>query len=174
MLNTINISNKKVAYAGAKIAVAGVFGYSLLVMLYAIIRSSFIIYSIMRIGERSNILLLNGFSFAYSISIFSLLMALLSSIAGAVAGVMLKIALQYFNTNFRNRKAIVISFFIAFATLLFMYILLFAILKNWMTFYYIETFSFWFLLPAVIYVGACIIGGSRLNTILGRGITSNY
>ena len=52
MLNiTINISNKKVAYAGAKIAIAGVFGYAALVMLYAIIRSSITIYHIMQVGN---------------------------------------------------------------------------------------------------------------------------
>jgi hypothetical protein len=164
--NTINISNKKVAYAGAKLATAAVLGYSLLVMLYAIIRSSITICNIMPSGERSNILLQNGFSIAYSVAIFSILMALFSAISGAIAGVILKKGFQHFNPNFSNRKAIVISCITAFATLAIMYLLLYGLLKDWVTFNYIETFSFWFLVPAIIYVAACIIGGSKLNKIL--------
>ncbi len=40
------------AFAGAKIAIVGVFGYAALVMLYAIIRSSITIYNIMPSGQR--------------------------------------------------------------------------------------------------------------------------
>jgi hypothetical protein len=161
--NAKNISNKTVAYAGAKLAVAGVFGYALLVMFYAIIRSSITIYNIMSSGERSNILFLNGFSIAYTVAIFSILMGIFSFMAGAIAGIILKKMLQYFNPNSSNRKAIILSCLTAFATLIIMYLLLYTLLKNWMTFNYMESFSFWFLLPAVIYVGACIIGGSKLN-----------
>lgn len=164
--NIINTSYKKVAYAGAKVAVAGVFSYAVLVMLYAIIRSSITIYNIMPNGEASNILLLNGFSIAYSISIFSILMALLSSLSGAMAGVILKKALQYFNPNFIKRKAIVISCITAFAILAIMYLLMYALLKNWITFNYIESFSFWFLMPAFLFFGVCVIGGSKLNKVL--------
>jgi hypothetical protein len=163
---TINISNKKIAYAAAKLAVAGVFSYSLVVMLYVIIRSSVTICNSMPSGERNNILMQNGFSIAYSVAVFSILMALLSAISGAIAGVIFKKFLQYFNPNFSNRKAIGISCLTAFVTLIIMYLLLHALLKDWMTFNYIETFSFWFLMPAIIYVGACIIGGSKLNKIL--------
>ena len=164
MLNSIiNISNKKVAFAGAKIAIAGVFGYAALVMLYAIIRSSITIYNIMPYGEASNILLLNGFSIAYSISIFSILMALLSSLSGAIAAVILKKALQHFNPNFIKRKAIVIICITAFTILTIMYLLMYALLKNWMTFNYMETFAFWFLLPAIIFFTFCIVGGIKLN-----------
>ena len=164
--NTINISNKNVAYAGAKIAVAGVFGYALLVMLYAIIRSSITIYNIMPSWERSNILLANGFSIAYSIAVFSLIMALLSAIVGSIAGVILKKVLQYFNPNFINRKTIVISCITSIVILTIIYLLMYALLKNWMTFNYIETFSFWFLVPAAIFLAVYIIGGSKLNKVL--------
>jgi hypothetical protein len=163
--NAKNISNKTVAYAGAKVAIAGVFGYALLVMLYAIIRSSLTIYNIMPSGERSTILLSNGFSIAYTVDIFSLLLAFLSSIAGAVAGVILKKMLECFNPNFIYSRAIVISCIVAFVTLAIMYLLLYTLLKNWMTFSYMESFSFWFLVPAVIFFIACIIGGRQLNTI---------
>jgi hypothetical protein len=165
---TTYISNKTIAYTAAKIAIAGVFGYALLVMLYAIIRSSVNIYKIMPSGERSNILILNSFSIAYSVSIFSLLMALLSSITGAVSGIILKKALQYFNPSLNNRKAIVVSCVVAFVTLMFVYLFLYALLKNWMTFNYMETFLFWFLIPAVIYAAACVVGGSKLNKLLRR------
>jgi hypothetical protein len=167
MLNkTKNISDKTVAYAGAKIAIAGVFGYSLLVMLYTISRSSLTIYNIMLGDERRSILLANGFAIAYSVAIFSLLFALFSSIVGAVAGVILKKALQYFNPKFINRKAILISCIIAFAMPDTLYLLLYALLRNWITFNYMETFSFWFLFPAVIFFIACVIGGSELNRLL--------
>jgi hypothetical protein len=162
----INISNRTVAYAGAKIAIAGVFGYALLAMFYAIIRSSNSIYNIIPSGERSNILFLNGFSIAYTVAIFSILMGMFSFMAGAIAGVILKKMLQYFNPNFSSTKIIVISCITAFTTLMIVYLLLFGLLNNWMTFNYVETFSFWFLLPAIIYAGACIIGGYKLNKIL--------
>jgi hypothetical protein len=175
MINkAINISNKTVAYAGAKVAIAGVFGYALLVMLYAIIRSSNSIYNIIPSGERNNILFLNGFSIAYTVAIFSILMGMISFITGAIAGVILKKALQYFNPNFSNRKAIVISCITALVTLMIVYLLLFGLLKNWMTFNYVETFSFWFLLPAVIYLGACVVGGSKLNKIFNSAISIKH
>ena len=161
--NIINISNKKVAFTGAKIAIAGVFGYAALVMLYAIIRSSITIYHIMPSGQRTTILLQNGISIAYSVAVFSILMALLSSLSGAIAGVILKKALQYFNPNFIKRKAIVIICITAFTILTIMYLLMYALLKNWMTFNYIETFAFWFLMPAVIFFTVCILGGIKLN-----------
>jgi hypothetical protein len=164
--NAKNISDKTVAYAGAKIAIAGVFCYALLVMLYAIIRSSLTIYNIMPSGERNNILFLNGFSIAYTVAIFSILMGMFSFMAGVIAGIILKKMLQYFNPNFSNTKTIVISCITAFTTLMIVYLLLFGLLSNWMTFNYVETFSFWFLLPAIIYAGACIIGGYKLNKIL--------
>ena len=162
----LNISNKTVAYNGAIVAVAAVFAYSIVVMIYAIIRSSTTIYSIMPKGERNNILITNGFSIAYSIAIFSLLMAVLSSVSGAVAAVILKKSLVYFNPQFNFRKAIIISSIAALAMLFIIYFLLYALLKERMTFNYAETFLFWFLFPAIIFFAACIIGGSKLNKSL--------
>lgn len=77
-----NISNKTVAYNCAVIAVAAVFAYSILVMAYAIIRSSVTVYGIMQDSERNTNLLASGFSVAYSVVVFSNLMAAFSSIAG--------------------------------------------------------------------------------------------
>ena len=171
MLNSKkNISNKTIAYNGATVAVAAVFAYSMIVMIYTIIRSSATICSIMPTGERNTILLANGFSVAYSVAVFSLLMAILSAITGAIAAIILKETLQYFNPNFIQKKAIVISCITAFVTLIILYLLLHALLKDWMTFNYMETFSFWFLIPAIIYVGAYIITGIKLTKVLYTGI----
>ncbi|CAN5442197.1 hypothetical protein BH10BAC2_BH10BAC2_36330 [soil metagenome] len=172
MLNKkINITNKSVALNGAVLAVAAVFTYSLIVMIYVIIRSSATIYSIMPGGERSNILLANGFSIAYSVAIFSLLMALLSSAGGAVAALILKKSLLGFNAQFNFTKAVVISSITASAWLIMMYLLLYTLLKEWMTFDYAGTFLFWFLFPAAIFFAVSIVGGSKLNKILDTGIT---
>ena len=100
----LNISNKTVAYKGAIVAVATVFAYSNLVMIYAIIRTSITIFSIMSKVERNTILLTNSFSIAYSVAIFSLLMAAPSLVAGSVAAVMLKKSIQYFNPRFNLKK----------------------------------------------------------------------
>ncbi len=154
------------AYNGAIIAVAAVFAYALLVMIYAIIRSSVGIYNSMPMGERSNILFANGFSIAYSVAVFSLLTALLSSAGGAIVALILKKSLLSFNHQFNFAKAIVISSMTALAWLIMMYLLLYALLKDWMTFKYVETFAFWFLFPAGIFLGVCIIGGSNLNKVL--------
>jgi hypothetical protein len=165
----LNISNKTVAYNGAVAAVAAVFAYSLVIMIYTIIRSSVTIYSIMPKMERNTILLANGFSVAYSVAIFSLLMAGLSSVAGAIAAVILKKSLQYFNPLFNLKKSILISCVTAIAMLTLMYILFYALLKDWMTFEYAETFIFWFLFPAAIFIAVSIIGGSKINKILETG-----
>ncbi|WP_297820567.1 hypothetical protein [Segetibacter sp.] len=162
------ISDRTIAYNGAIAAVAAVFAYSLIVMIYAIIRSSVTICSIMPNGERNTILLANGFSVAYSVAIFSLLMAAISAVAGSIAAVILKKSLQYFNVQFNFKKAIIISCVTAIAMLTLMYILFRALLKDWMTFKYAETFIFWFLVPAVIFLAACIIGGSYLNNVLDK------
>lgn len=92
MINkTINISNKTVALAGPKIAIASVFAYSLIIMLYVIIRSSIAIYNIMPNGERNNILLINSFSVAYSVTIFSVVMSIITALVGSITAVILKI-----------------------------------------------------------------------------------
>jgi hypothetical protein len=152
-----NISNKKVAYNGALIAIAAVFGYSLVVAVYVVIRSSSTIYSIVPQEEKTSIIMANGFSVVYSIAIFSLLMA-----------VILKKLLLYFNPEFNFKKAISISFITALIAPIIIYFMLFALLKDWMTLNYVETFSFWFLIPAAIYFTVCVILGSQLNRILKK------
>ena len=161
-----NISDKAVAYNGALVAVAVVFAYSIIVMIYVIIHSSATILNIMPTGERSTVLLANGFSIAYSVAVFSFLMAVLSSLAGAVAAVILKKSLLVFNHEFNFRKAVLVSCIIALVLLTLIYLLFFGLLKDWMTFSYPETFSFWFLIPAAIFIAVCIIGGSKLNQVL--------
>ena len=161
--NRINISNKNVAYNGAIVAVAAVFGYALLVTIYVIMRSSSIIYSIVPQEEKTSIIWANGISVAYSIAVFSLLMAVFSAIIGAITAIILKKLLLYFNPEFNVKKAMLISFITALIGVSIGYFTLFALLKEWMTFNYIETFSFWFLLPAAIFLGVCIAGGSYLN-----------
>jgi hypothetical protein len=161
--NPTNISNKKVANNGAIVAIAAVFGYSLVVAIYVIMRSSSTIYSIVPQEERTSILWANGISVAYSIAIFSFLMAAFSAIFGAVVAVVLKKLLLYFNPEFHLKKAVLISFITALISIIALYFILFALLKNWMTFNYIEPFLFWFLLPAAIFLGVCIAIGSYLN-----------
>ena len=168
-----NISNKIIALNGATLAVAAVFAYSIIVMIYSIIRSSATIYSIMPMGERNTILWANSISVAYSVAVFSVILALISSISGAIAAVILKIFLLYFNPQFNFRKAVLISCNTAFALLIFLYVLLYGLLKDWMTFNYFETFSFWFLFPAVIFFLTCVIGGSKLNKVLNTEIVSS-
>lgn len=163
------ISDKTVAYNGALIAIAAVFAYSLIVMMYVLIRSSATIYSIMEDGERTTILLASGFSAAYSVAVFSLLMAAFSSIIGLVAAVILKKSLLYFNPRFNFRKAILISGITASGLLIVIYLLLYSLLGDWMTISYIETLLFWFLFPAAVFFVACIIGGGKLNRILNTG-----
>jgi hypothetical protein len=162
MMNTI-ISNKTAAYNGALIAVAGVFSYSLVVMLYAIIRSSATIYSSMPSSERGAILWTNGFSIAYSIVVFSLLMAVVSSLAGAVAGVILRKVLLWFNAKKHFNKAILVSSITALVLLLLLYLLLYILLKERITFQYAETFLFWYVFPAAIFFIAVVLAGVKLN-----------
>ncbi len=164
--NSPNTSNKSVAYIGAFVATAAVFFYSLAIMIYTVIRSSSTIYSIMPQGERASILWANGISVAYSIAVFSLLMAAISALIGIISTIILKKLLLYFNPQFDVKKAIVISFMTALTGVIIIYLLLFALLKDWMTLNYIETFSFWFLMPASIYLMASIIGGRQLNRVL--------
>ena len=160
------IKHKKIAATGAKLAVAGVFGYSLIVMLYVITRSSVTIFNNMHGKELTNILLLNAFSVAYAVAVFSLLMAVVSSISGAIAGVLLKKALQFYNPTFSENKAVAVSCIVAFTMLLVLYLLLYTMLTNWMTFDFIETFLFWFLLPAAIFFSVAVIAGIQLNKVL--------
>ena len=164
-----NISNKIIALNGATVAVVAVFAYSIIVMIYSIIRSSATIYSIMPMGERDTILWANGISVAYSVAVFSVVLALISSLSGAIAAVILKKLLLYFNPQFNFRNAVLISSITAFALLILLYLLLYALLKDWMTFSFAETFTFWFLIPAAIFFLVCIIGGSKLNKILNMG-----
>jgi hypothetical protein len=161
--NRINISNKTVAYNGAIIAIASVFAYSLIVMIYTYIRSGITIHTLMRGEEINTILIANGFTVAYSIVIFSLLMAVLSSVAGLIASIILKNLLIYFNPGFDFIKVILIGCLTALSLLMLVYLVFYALLKEWMTFNYPSTFVFWFILPASIFLTVCIMGGSKLN-----------
>jgi len=161
----IFLPDKTVAYNGALVAISAVFFYSMIAMGYVIIRSSANIYSIMPRGERNGILLVNGFSVAYSVAVFSLLLAIISSVGGAVASVILKRFLLYFNPEFNFRKAIFISCMTSLSLLSIVYVLLYSIMKDRMTIKYVETFLFWFILPAMLCFVVCIIGGSKLNSI---------
>lgn len=157
------ISNKVVAYNGALVAAAGVFAYSFIVMLYTIIRSSASIYGIMQSGERNTILWANGFSMAYCVVIFSLLMAIVSLPAGASAGVILRKLLLWLNPTLQTKKAVAISSITALILLGVLYFLLYALLKERISFQYVETFLFWYFFPAVIFFVAVVAAGINLN-----------
>jgi hypothetical protein len=161
-MNT-TISYKKAAYNGTLVAVAGVVAYSLAVMLYVIIRSSICIYTIMPSSERSTILWANGFSIAYSVVVFSLLLTAPSLLAGAVAGVILRKVLLLFNSQLHINKAILISSITSLVILLLLYLLLYILLKERITIQYAETFFFWYVFPAVIFFIAVVISGAKLN-----------
>ena len=162
MMNTI-ISNKKAACNGAIVAVAAVFAYSLAVMFYAITRSSATIYNIMPYSERSTILWTNGFSIAYSVVVFALLMSAPSVLAGAVAGVLLRKVLLWLNPPLHFSKTILISSITSLVLLSLLYLLLYMLLKERITFQYAETFLFWFVYPAIIFFIAVVISGVVLN-----------
>jgi hypothetical protein len=164
--NIVNISNKRIAYYGAIIAVTTVFFYSLIVMIYVIIRSSLTIYEILLSEERTITLLQNSISIAYSIAVFSILMAIISSIIGMITAIILKKSFIYFNPKFNKKNALLISGIIALLISGVIYFLLRITLKDWMTFNYIEPFMFWFLLPAAIFLGICITLGSYFNGCL--------
>jgi hypothetical protein len=162
---TINISNKRMAIYGASIAIATVFFYSLMVMIYVVIRSSLTIYEILLSEVRTSILLQNSISVAYSIAIFSILMAIISSIVGMITAIILKNCLLYFNPKFNKRNALLISGIIAIFINGIVYFLLRITLHDWMTFNYIEPFLFWFLLPAIIFLIINLAISKKLNSI---------
>lgn len=166
----INISNKNIAVKGALLSVASAFAYSILVMIYALTRSSVIIYNTMPKGEKYTILWANGISIAYSVAVFSVILALISIVTGAIGGVILKQLLLYFNPQFNFRKTILISCIAALALLILFYLFLYVLLKDLMTFNYFETFLFWFLFPAAIFFFVCVFGGSKLNKFLHTGM----
>lgn len=164
------ISDIAVAYNGALLAIAAVFIYSILVMIYIIIRSSVTIYSSMPMEERNSILFASGFSVAYSVITFSLLMAIFSSVIGFVAAIVLKNTLLYFNPLCDFRKAFLISCMTALSITTFIYLLLKFFLKDWMTYTYIEPIFFWFIFPAILFSIVCIISGMQLNKLFRKCI----
>ncbi|MBY0433184.1 MAG: hypothetical protein K2U26_03650 [Cyclobacteriaceae bacterium] len=171
-MNTI--SDKVMFYRGALVPMAATFAYSILVMIYVIIRSSLTIYGSMPKGERSLILWLNGFSVAYSVMIFSLIMAMVSSLVGAVTALILKKVLLHFNPQFQWNKVLIISFTTALALLTIHYLLLRIFLNGYMTFDYPETFLFWWGFPAVIFLGVVVVGSYQFNkALLGQHLKGN-
>lgn len=175
MKRKVTISNTAVAYNGALVAIAAVFAYSILVMIYVIVRSSATIYSNMPTGERVSILFASSFSVAYSVAVFSLLMTVFSSVVGFIVAIALKNFLLYFNPLHNFIKALLLSGIIALATVTLIYFLLRTLLKDWMTYSYIETFLFWFLFPAILFAIICIISGIKLNKLFRTNIIgANY
>jgi hypothetical protein len=168
MKNNVFLSNQTVAFSGALLGIAAVFAYSLIVMFFVIGYSSTIIFEIMPAANRSSILFMSGFSVAYSVVVFSLLMAVPSSVAGILIAVTLKKLLLYFNPIHRHKKALLISGITVTAAILLVYLLLW--LNGWATFPFSETVWFWFLYPAILFSTVCLIGGTNLNAFLAKGI----
>jgi hypothetical protein len=157
------LSNKTMAYNGAMIGIAAVFVYSLIIMGYTITRSSVAIGGIMHGKEKYTILWANGLSIAYSVAVFSVLMSLVSLVWGALMSVILQHSLMYFNPECSSRKALFITGITALLILAVIYLLLYILLKDWMTFQYIEPLLFWFLFPAILCLAAFLVGGVYLN-----------
>jgi hypothetical protein len=168
------ISSKQIARYGAMIAVAAVFAYSLAVMLYVIARSSFTIGTIMPEGERGEILWANAVSVAYSVAVFSLIMAVLSLPVGVATALLLKKATLVYNGGHSRKKAIRIGAFTALGLLFIIYRSLYFLLKARMTFEYAETLLFWFLFPALIFLSVCVWGAVKLNRILNGSFPENF
>jgi hypothetical protein len=164
--NLIYISNKRLACDGALIATSAVFIYSLIVLIYVLIRSSSTIYGIIPFGYRLSILFENSIAGAHSIATFSILMAIISSVVGAFTAIILKKSLFYFNPNITHKKVVLISGITPVLVLSIIFFLLRILLKDWMTFNNVEPFLFWFLFPAAVFFGACISLGTYLNGLL--------
>ncbi len=166
--NDKNISNKKLAFDSAIITTAMVFLYSIIIMIYVLIRTSVTICNIMPAGERISIVLQNGLSVGYSISIFSIIFAIITSIIGIFTAISLKKLMLYFNPKFKNKTAIFISGILGILIISVVYFSLRVLLKDLMTINYIESFSFWFLFPAILFLVGCLIGGYKMNIILNK------
>lgn len=145
--------------------------YSLLVMAYTIIRSSVTICDIVPAGERNSILFVNSFSVAYSVVVFSLLMAVISSLAGACVAVILKKMLLYFNPLFNSNKGVYISGILSLILPGMLSILFYIFLGG--SFTYPQTFLFWFLFPGIIFFAACMVAGIKLNAALRAGLLNH-
>ena len=161
--NSINISNKNVAYTCAVHIIAAVFIYSLITLIYVLIRTSHTIFNSLPNGDRTAILWQNGISVIYTISIFSIVMAIISGIISGITAVIVKNLLHYFNAKFNYKKSIFISILTVFIIILIVFSILHIILNDWMTFDNIEPFLFWFLIPASLFLIVTIIGGFKLN-----------
>jgi uncharacterized membrane protein YozB (DUF420 family) len=96
-------------------------------------------------------------------------MAIVSSVAGAVAGVILRKVLLWLNPQLHFHKAILISSTTSLVLLLLLYLLLYILLKERITFQYAGTFLFWYIFPAVIFFIAVLISGAKLNNYFIKG-----
>lgn len=168
--STRDISNKQTACYGALIAIAATFFYALLVMVYAIIRTSSFILQVMPAGEHSGILWANGIALVYSIASFSLLMAVISSFTGAIVALVLRKLLLWLNPECSIKKTVVICFLLAVLILSIFYFLLFSLLRDRISFQYPETLFFWFVFPAMIYLFISIPAGKALNKVNKRNL----
>jgi hypothetical protein len=163
-----SFNNINIGYSGALISTAAIFAYALVVMVYVVTRSSNFIFSAMPTDERAGIMVANGFAVAYSVTVFSILMAIPSSVVGSVSAILIKWFLQRFNGKSNAQRAMVISGTVALCVLAVIYFVLRILLKDWMTLHYPETLLFWFVVPALICFVVCLVGGSKLNRELGR------
>jgi len=162
------ISYKNVAFISAKLATVGVLAYSLLIMAYALIRSSVTIFKMMPKDERQGILFLNSLSIAYAVVIFSLTMALVSSMGGALSGMILKKSLLVFNPLCNKKKAVLIGIIVFVMLLGMLYIIFYSALGPNLN--HPEPLLFWFAFPAIFFCIACVKGSVLLNIILRNSL----
>jgi hypothetical protein len=163
-----SLNNLNAGYYGALISTAAIFLYAWGVMIYVIVRSSNFIFTAMPSGESAGIIFANGFAVAYSVAVFSIAMVIPSSVIGAISAIVIKWFLSRFNNNSDTQRALFISGAVALMMLVIVYIILRVLLKDWMTWDYPETLFFWFGIPAVLFFGACVVGGRELNKVLQR------
>lgn len=143
--------------------IAAVFIYSLITLIYVLIRTSHTIFNNLPNGEQTAILWQNGISVIYTISIFSIVMAIISGIISGITALIIKKLFHYFNAKFNYKKAIFISILTALIMILIIYSILHTGLKHWMTFDNIKPFLFWFLIPSTLFLIITLIGGYKLN-----------
>ncbi len=161
-----NISDGRLAAKGAILTTAAIFIYSLIVLLYVVLRTSFEIANKLPVGERSSIIFANAVALTYTIAVFSLLMVLVFSITGAIGALVIKRLVFRFNPQFNVRKTLLFSGMVGLVLLVLVYVVLRLLLQKWMTLQYPETLLFWFVFPATICFIFYLISGMAFNRFL--------
>jgi hypothetical protein len=162
-MNTQRFTWGDAARQGALTGAVLAYIYSLVFLLYAVVRESI---SVLNVGAADGgvLLLSNAVSLAMVVLIFGTVMAIVSAVIGAVTEVVLLYAIRRLIGDYQPMAAVLTGVGVALVLAFVIHLITGIAPSPRLNLAYPETYLFWLGVPTVVYVVAGALRGGEINT----------